>query len=174
MVRMTPPRAGTFIYHTHWHDPLQIRNAVYGPLIVLEPGQKYDPEHDRTFVFGAGVYPPFGYLLLANGHPEPGPVTLNVGTRYRLRLINITANIVDMRVRLTSNDAPVQWTIIAKDGADLPPAQLKTSTADMWLTVGETYDVEYQAASPALAKLEAWEASYPKEVLVPLRFVASK
>ncbi len=174
MVRMTPPRAGTFIYHTHWHDPLQIRNAVYGPLIVLEPGQKYDPEHDRTFVFGLGSYAPFGFVLLANGNPQPKPVTLHVGTRYRLRLINITSNIVDMRVRLTSSDAPVQWNIIAKDGADLPPAQLKTSTADMWLTVGETYDVEYQVASPTLAKLEAWEASYPWQVVVPLRFVVSK
>jgi FtsP/CotA-like multicopper oxidase with cupredoxin domain len=174
VVRMTPPRAGTFIYHTHWHDPLQIRNALYGPLIVLEPGQKYDPEHDRTFVFGLGKYAPFGFLLLANGNPEPGPVTLHVGTRYRLRLINITSNAVDMRVRLTSNDAPVQWNIIAKDGADLPPAQLKTSTADMWLTVGETYDVEYQVASPILAKLEAWEVGYPWQVVVPLQFVASK
>jgi manganese oxidase len=172
MVQLTPPRAGTYIYHTHWHDPLQIRNAVYGPLIVLEPGQKYDPEHDRTFVFGVGIYAPFGYMLLANGSPEPNPVALKVGTRYRLRLINITSNLVDMRVRLTSNDAPVQWTIIAKDGAALPPAQLRPSTADMWLTVGETYDVEYQAASPALAKLEAWEVSYPQEVLVPLQFAA--
>jgi FtsP/CotA-like multicopper oxidase with cupredoxin domain len=174
MVRMTPPRAGTFIYHTHWHDPLQIRNAVYGPLIVLEPGQKYDPQHDRTFVFGSGIYAPFGFVLLANGHPAPHPVTLHAGTRYRLRLINITSNIVDMRVRLTTNDAPVQWTIIAKDGADLPPAQLKQSAADMWLTVGETYDVEYQVASPTVAKLEAWEASFPLQVVVPLRFVASK
>lgn len=174
IARMTPPRAGTFIYHTHWHDASQLLNGLYGPLIVLEPGQKYDPEQDRTFVFSAGLYAPFGYLLLINGRPWPHPVTLHVGTRYRLRLINITDNLVDMRVRLISDDAPVQWKVIAKDGADLPPAQLKTSTADMWFTVGETYDVEYQAASPILAKLEAWDVGYPTPVTIPLKFVASK
>ncbi len=174
IARMTPPRAGTFIYHTHWHDASQILNGLYGPLIVLEPGQKYDPEEDRTFVFSIGKYAPFGYLLLINGNPQPDPVTLNVGTRYRLRLINITDDLVDMRVRLISNDAPVQWKVVAKDGADLPPAQLKTSTADMWLTVGETYDVEYQAARPILAKLEVWEVRFPTPAAIPLNFVASK
>jgi hypothetical protein len=34
---------------------------------------------------------------------------------------------------------PVQWKVIAKDGAGLPPAQLRSSTADMGITVGETY-----------------------------------
>jgi manganese oxidase len=172
--RMTPPRAGTFIYHTHWHDPAQILNGVYGPLIVLEPGQKYDPEHDRTIVFSIGKYDPFGYLLLINGNPQPDPLELHAGTRYRLRLINITDNFADMRVRLTSDGAPVQWKVIAKDGADLPPAQLKSSTADMFLTVGETYDVEYQAASPSVATLEVWEASLPTSMVLPLKFAASK
>jgi FtsP/CotA-like multicopper oxidase with cupredoxin domain len=41
IAHMTPPRAGTFIYHTHWHDNVQLLNGLYGPLIVLEPGQKY-------------------------------------------------------------------------------------------------------------------------------------
>ena len=152
----------------------QLLNGLYGPLIVLEPGQKYDPEHDRTFLFSIGKYAPFGYLLLINGHPQPDPVTLQVGTRYRLRLINITDNVVDMRVRLTSNDAPLQWKVVAKDGAALPQAQLKNSTAEMWLTVGETYDVEYQAASPIVANLEAWEIRFPSLVAIPLKFVASK
>jgi FtsP/CotA-like multicopper oxidase with cupredoxin domain len=31
VARMTPPRAGTFIYHTHWHDPSQLTNGIYGP-----------------------------------------------------------------------------------------------------------------------------------------------
>ena len=39
VARMAPPRAGTFIYHTHWHDRAQLLNGVYGPLIVVEPGQ---------------------------------------------------------------------------------------------------------------------------------------
>jgi manganese oxidase len=171
VARMTPPRAGTFVYHTHWHDEKQLLNGVYGPLIVLEPGQKYDPEHDRTFVFSIGKYAPFSYVLLINGNPEPYPVTLHSGTRYRLRFINISDNGSDMRVRLTSKDALVQWKVIAKDGADLPPAQLKSSSADMGITVGETYDVEYQTDTPGLANLQIWLPFFPVMVTQPVNFV---
>jgi FtsP/CotA-like multicopper oxidase with cupredoxin domain len=172
VVRMTPPRAGTFIYHTHWHDATQLLNGVYGPLIVLEPGQQFDPTHDRVFVFSAGRYPPFGYLMLMNGHPEPDPIELHAGERYRLRMINITDDIVDLRVRLISDDKPVQWKVVAKDGADLPAAQLKFSQADMPITVGETYDVEYQSDNPGVANLQIWEVTFPTPVTVPLKFSA--
>jgi FtsP/CotA-like multicopper oxidase with cupredoxin domain len=171
---MTPPRAGTFIYHSHWHDNAQLLNGLYGPLIVLEPGQKYDPEHDKTFVFSEGKYAPFGFLLLVNGHPQPDALELHASTQYRLRLINITDNAVDLRVRLTNKDLPVQWKVIAKDGADLPPAQLRLSKADMGITVGETYDVVYQAEAAGLAHLEIWEPLFPTPVNQPLSFVNAK
>ena len=38
VARFTPPRAGTFIYHTHWHDNAQLAGGLYGALLVLEPG----------------------------------------------------------------------------------------------------------------------------------------
>jgi len=175
IARMTPPRAGTFVYHTHWHDLAQILNGVYGPLIVLEPGQKYDPEHDRTVVFGEGNYVPFGYLLLVNGHPQPDPVDLQTGATYRLRLINITDNESDLHVRLSnSSGGPVQWKVVGKDGAALPPAQLKLSEADLGITVGEIYDVEYRADAPGLANLDVWETTYPSRATLPLNFVAPK
>jgi FtsP/CotA-like multicopper oxidase with cupredoxin domain len=174
IAHMTPPRAGTFIYHTHWHDGAQLLNGLYGPLIVLEPGQKYDPEHDRTFIFSMGKYAPFGFLLLVNGHPQPDPVELHTSTRYRLRLINITDNSADLRVRLMNKGVPVQWKVIAKDGADLPPAQLRFSTADMGITVGETYDVEFEADTPGLDDLEIREPSFPTPVTQPLQFKDAK
>jgi FtsP/CotA-like multicopper oxidase with cupredoxin domain len=174
VARMTPPRAGTFVYHTHWHDEKQLVNGVYGPLIVLEPGQKYDPEHDRTFVFSLGKYAPFSLMLLINGSPEPYPVRLQAGTKYRLRFINITPNASSLRVRLTSKDAPVEWKVVAKDGADLPPAQLKSSAADMGITVGETYDVEYQEDTPGFANLQIWLPVFPVMATQPLKFVAAK
>ncbi len=173
VARMTPPRAGTFIYHTHWHDSVQLLNGLYGPLIVLEPGQKYDAEHDRTFVFSAGRYAPFGYLLLVNGHPQPDPIDLRTSTRYRLRLINITDDIGDLVVRLMIKGVPVQWKVIAKDGADLPPVQLRHSAADMNIAVGETYDVEYEAAIPSLADLEIRVPRF-RPVTLPLTFVDAK
>jgi FtsP/CotA-like multicopper oxidase with cupredoxin domain len=174
VARFTPPRAGTLIYHTHWHDVIQLRNGLYGPLIVLEPGQKYDPELDKIFVFSMGKYIPFGLILLVNGHPEPDPIELHTGIRYRLRFINITDEESDLRVRLTNKDVPVQWKVIAKDGADLPPGQVRFSKADMGISVGETYDVEYQAEAPGLAELEIWQPSFPSKVTLPLKFVAPK
>ena len=142
IARFTPPRAGTFIYHTHWHDEAQIRNGLYGPLIVLEPGQKLDPDLDRTYVFSVGIYPPLGFAMLINGQPGPDPVPLHTGKRYRFRLINITDGGSDLRVRFVFKDQPVSWRVIAKDGADLPAAQVATSLADMFLPVGATSDVE--------------------------------
>jgi FtsP/CotA-like multicopper oxidase with cupredoxin domain len=174
VARMTPPRAGTFIYHTHWHDPKQLTSGLYGPLIVLEPGQKYDSERDRIFVFSMGRYVPFGYVFLVNGHPQPDPIQLHAGIRYRLRFINITDEEADLRVRLTNKDVPVQWKVVAKDGVDLPLAQLKVSTAEIGISVGETYDVEYQADTPGVAELKIWQVSFPSSVTQPLKFVAPK
>jgi manganese oxidase len=174
VARMIPPRAGTFIYHTHWHDETQLVNGVYGPLIVLEPGQKYDPEHDKTFVISTGQYAPFGAMLLVNGTPEPDPMELKTGTTYRLRLINITNNESDLRVRLDSKEAPVQWTVIAKDGADLPMAQRKSSPAEMGVTVGATYDVEYHSDHVGHAEMLIAAPGFEALIMQPLDFVSPK
>ena len=52
IVRITPPRAGTFIYHTHLHDYRQLSSGLYGPLIVIEPGETFDPATDHVIVLG--------------------------------------------------------------------------------------------------------------------------
>jgi len=174
VARMTPPRAGTFIYHTHWHDEAQLLNGMYGPLIVLEPGQTYDPERDRTFVFSTGRYTPFDLMLLVNGTPQPDPLVLHTGTRYRLRLINITRNDMDLRVRLTRKDVPVQWKVVAKDGADLPPAQQKFSAAEMIVPVGSTCDVEYQAESEGHVDMEVYAPGFQALTMQPFTFIPAK
>jgi FtsP/CotA-like multicopper oxidase with cupredoxin domain len=154
VARITPPRAGTFIYHSHWHDDTGIRNGLYGPLIVLEPGQKLDPDEDRIFVFSVGIYGPLGFMMLINGQPGPDPLPLRAGKRYRFRLINITDEGSDLRVRLLFKGEPVSWRAVAKDGADLPPAQIVTSSADMFLPVGSTCDLEVMLEKPGQPQLE--------------------
>jgi FtsP/CotA-like multicopper oxidase with cupredoxin domain len=64
VVQLTAPRAGTFIYHTHIDDVKQLSSGLYGPLIVLPPGEKFDPETDRVLVISrAGrVKPRFGSM----------------------------------------------------------------------------------------------------------------
>src|SRR5437660_1351776 len=85
-------RAGTFIYHTHWHDFLQLTGRLYGPLIVLRPGQTFDPETDKAVMIGLGAAHDTKSPLLPNGSAQPEPLRLKTGVKYRLRFINITPN----------------------------------------------------------------------------------
>jgi FtsP/CotA-like multicopper oxidase with cupredoxin domain len=174
VVRMAPPRAGTFIYHTHWHDQAQLENGIYGPLIVLPPGQKFDPASDKAFLFSLGVFEPFGELLLINGHPQPAPLRLVTGTKYRFRLINISPENVAMRTSLRKAGIPVQWRIIAKDGADLPLAAATMQTAEFGITVGETYDFEIQASAPQDLALEVYLPGPKLRVTQGLVFAAGR
>jgi hypothetical protein len=61
-----------------------------------------------------------------------------------LRLINITPANFALTFVLTDGFAPVQWTPLAKDGADLPQSQRHSREARQLVTVGETYDFEIQ------------------------------
>jgi FtsP/CotA-like multicopper oxidase with cupredoxin domain len=154
VARMTPPRAGTFIYHSHWHNQAQLQNGIYGPLIVVPPGQSFDASTDKIFLFSVGTFEPFGSILLINGSPQPAPLPLVVGAKYRFRLINIMPNQARARTSLRQAGVPAQWRAIAKDGADLPPVASTMKAADLPITVGETYDFEFQASTPQELTLE--------------------
>jgi manganese oxidase len=156
VARMTPPRAGTFIYHTHWHDVVQLTNGMYGALIVLPPGQQFDANTDKIFVFGQGTLDPFGPMLLINGHPQPRPLRLSAGKKYRLRLINIAPGLPAMRASLLQAGKPVQWRMIAEDGAELAPARAVAQPAEITITTGKTYDFEYEPAGPQELALEIY------------------
>jgi FtsP/CotA-like multicopper oxidase with cupredoxin domain len=147
VARMTPPRAGTFIYHTHWHDLLQLTNGIYGPLIVLPPGAQFDPGSDLAFVFSIGDFGALRELALINGTPQSKTLQLQVGKKYRFRFINISTNNQGMQVSLRNANGPVEWLNIAKDGVDLPPNMVRAAKAQLTITVGETYDVEFSTAT---------------------------
>jgi FtsP/CotA-like multicopper oxidase with cupredoxin domain len=147
VARMAPPRAGTFIYHTHWHDPSQLTNGIYGPLIVLPPKAQFDPASDLAFVFSIGDFGTLRELALINGTPQSKTLQLQTGRKYRLRFINISTNNQGMQVSLRNANGPVEWLNIAKDGVDLPPDIQRTAKAQLTITVGETYDVEFSTAT---------------------------
>jgi FtsP/CotA-like multicopper oxidase with cupredoxin domain len=143
--RIVPPRSGTFIYHTHWHDASQLTNGLYGPLIVLPEGEAFDPKSDLAFVFSIGDFGALQELALINGTPQSKNLHLETGRKYRFRFINISTNNQGMQVSLRSPSGPVEWVKVAKDGADLA-AHLSTKAQEM-ITVGETFDVEFSAAA---------------------------
>ncbi len=150
----TPPRAGTFIYHSHMDDQVQLSSGLYGALIVLEPGQSWDPATDRVMLLGVAGPDDVHAPLLLNGHSPAEPLELCAGVKYRFRFINIAPHDAQPRVSLLSGTEPVQWRAIGKDGAALPPAQATLRPARQVISVGETYDFEFEAPAPAELRLE--------------------
>jgi FtsP/CotA-like multicopper oxidase with cupredoxin domain len=149
-VRFTPPRAGTFIYHTHLHDYRQLTSGLYGPLIVVGDHETYDPTVDHVIVLGrSGLVTAEPSLLtepasvVINGDREPRLVW-RAGARHRVRLVNITPDDI-FSVTLQSGNGPATWTPIAKDGAPVPRADAQPGPARQTIAVGETYDFEYDA-----------------------------
>lgn len=172
IAHMTPPRAGTYIYHTHWHDVDQLTTGLYGALIVLEPGQKYDPEHDRVFVVSRSNPNFLTDALLVNGSAKPGVLQLSVGAKYRFRFINITPSDDDVRYSLLDNAKPTLWQPLAKDGADLPEFYRKPREATQSFAAGETYDYVFEPSKPGKLSLET--KFIPSNVVVPIEVVATQ
>jgi manganese oxidase len=153
VVRMTPPRAGTFIYHTHWHKVDQLSSGLYGPLIVLDPGQTLDPATDKVFLIARAGGDANHDPLLLNGSPQPNELHLTPGVRYRFRFINITPNDSFLIASLTRDAHVAQWRAISKDGAALPATQAVTKESSQLITVGETYDFEFVPEASAVYEL---------------------
>jgi FtsP/CotA-like multicopper oxidase with cupredoxin domain len=165
-VVLTPPRAGTFIYHTHMDELEQLRRGMYGPLLVLEPGQSHEPDKDLVFMIGdalAGGEP----RATVNGQREPPPLELSVGTRYRLRVVSILPA-APAQVRLLNDTVSLRWRPVAKDGADLAPAARVEGPAFLRpLGTGETYDFEWSPAAPmdAILDVQTGEGDTIRQVL---------
>jgi FtsP/CotA-like multicopper oxidase with cupredoxin domain len=151
VVAFTPPRAGTFIYHTHMDESAQLRSGMYGPMLVVEPGATFDPARDLVFMIGEAVEGA-GVAATLNGKREPADITLAAGTTYRLRLINILPADV-ASISLNADSVPVSWTPISKDGADLPTALRNLVPASLREGVGETYDFAWTPAGRMDAEL---------------------
>ena len=139
-VRFTPPRAGTFIYHSHFDEERQLGSGLYGPIIVLEPGVTYDPETDRTWILSQAGPTRQRATIILNGSTTP-VLELKAGQKYRIRLLNISAT-APLRLSVLADTVPIRWRAMAKDGADLPATQAVMRPARLMIGVGEAYDFE--------------------------------
>jgi FtsP/CotA-like multicopper oxidase with cupredoxin domain len=153
------------MYHSHFNEFQQIGSGMYGAIVVLEPGQTYDPETDRVLLFSDGgptlnvIMGPFPPVLL-NGQANPGEMSLNRGVTYRFRLINITAEGF-VAASLLDGEAPVSWTTVAKDGADLPASARRPGPAVVAFAAGEIYDVEFTPERTGTLTLRFGPAPFP-------------
>jgi len=161
-VRLLAPRAGTFIYHAHLNDIEQLSSGLYGPMIALAPGERFDPATDHAFIagwdspHGTPTVPPY---LLINGDSVTSPVLyLTRGKRQRFRFINMGLA-GQVRYTLQRDSTPVTWQALAKDGADLPPALAVRGPAVVVVSVGETGDFTFAPADTGTYRLTAGPAA---------------
>ena len=136
-----PPRAGTFMYHTHMNDLSQLSSGLYGALIVVPEGTTFHPETDKVLVLSRNGKRKDGELLL-NGSTTPDSIDLRAGVRYRLRFIDILAN-NSIVINAVQGGKPVEWIPLAKDGANLGSVQSVATPASFTIAPGETYDFTF-------------------------------
>ncbi|MBC7894401.1 MAG: multicopper oxidase domain-containing protein [Cytophagaceae bacterium] len=157
-VRFTPPRVGTFMYHSHFNEFEQIASGMVGAIVVKEPGEPLDATTDRVMLFSDDgpttnvIRGPFAQARL-NGHKGPYTIDVEAGRTHRLRLINIRTDYT-MKVSLLDGAQPTTWRLVAKDGADLPEAQATMRPSQLVLAPGEIYDVEFTPTAPGDLRLE--------------------
>ncbi len=144
VARLTVPRAGTFIYHTHMNDIEQLTSGLYGAIVVLEPGRRFDPATDHVYVMGwdgEEIDRATGPRVLVNGDSLPPPLELATGMTHRFRFVNIGPAAVHT-IELLRDTSLVRWRRLAVDGADLAPAQATAVPARHRISVGQTADFE--------------------------------
>ncbi len=181
--RFTPPRSGTFIYHSHVDEPRQHRAGLLGALVVRDSAPRDSGEDLVFFIKSARAEsdPEDAVPLEINGMTDPDTTVLRVGRSYRLRFIGMQVRFPNATVRLTarpdssypnlSDSLVVQWQPLAKDGADLPAAARSPRRAEQIVSMGETYDYEVVPARRGELRLEVRQAGPQGRLLVraPIR-----
>lgn len=167
--RFTPPRAGTFIYHPHADEVRQQQAGLSGAIVVLEPGEVYDPSHDIVLLVSTPRREADARVVLINGSSAPPPMEMRVGERYRLRVIDIHTFRPSMIARLVRDSTPVSWRAIAKDGMTLPPDQATMRPASQPVGNGETYDFEFVPSAPGDIRFMMTSAAGTPLATLPIR-----
>jgi FtsP/CotA-like multicopper oxidase with cupredoxin domain len=151
----TPPRSGTFPYHSHLNERHQIESGMYGAIIVTDKPR--DLAHDHLVLVGGGgpaVYHKIeSPYAMVNGRVSPEPLRLTAGEVHRIRIVSIHP---DWRISFTlRNDSTIaRWRAIAKDGFTMPAAQATERMANVNMGPGETADFEFRPTKPGEWRLE--------------------
>jgi len=169
---ITPPRAGTFIYHTHMDDVWQLRGGLAGPLIVLEPGATYDASSDHVFTITTTHAWSDVLKIFVNGTSTPPAITCRVGVLQRLRFINMSTFWTNAIVSLSAASRTLEWKPLQVDGAYVSPKHRAPESAVQFITIGETRDFTFVPHETGDLELQFWpDATVPNIVTVPIRVV---
>jgi FtsP/CotA-like multicopper oxidase with cupredoxin domain len=146
--RFTPPRSGTFIYHTHLEEMRQQQAGLTGALLIVDSPASYDPATDWVMLVTSPRRIADDNVVWLNGTSTPAARTMRVGLRYRLRFINMHTSRPNMIMRIQRGDTVQTWRALAKDGLDLPSEQAVAGQAQVQMGNGETYDFEFTPTEP--------------------------
>ena len=135
----TPPRSGTFMFHSHANESVQIDLGLAAPLVVVDDRERHDEAAEAVLLIGGNGAA--GESPWINNRPPGTPIELAADRSTRLRIININPDALAM-VTLVADADTLTWRPIAKDGADLPPALAVNQPARRLVGVGEILDVE--------------------------------
>ena len=171
----TPPRSGTFPYHSHLHEMRQIGSGMYGAIIVSDTPR--DTTRDHLIVAGGGGLPVFykqsPNFLLVNGRSQPAPIRMKLGETNRVRIVSIHADEV-LHFRFGSEEQVARWKPLARDGADLPQALRGATLALTSMGPGETADFTYTPTKAGDMMLEVWIGRGGQRVVVPVTVAAKR
>jgi manganese oxidase len=167
--RFTPPRSGTFIYHTHVDEVRQQRAGLSGALLVLDDPKEYDPEHDVVLLITIPRKRADANVVLLNGSATPASRMMRAGQHYRLRFINVHTARPSMRMRLLRDSSLLTWRGLAKDGMDLPADQVREGPSEIQMGNGETYDFDFVPPTAGDYRLDVTAATGTLLVSMPIR-----
>ena len=174
VARFTPPRAGTFIYHTHVDETVQQLSGLAGPLIVLESGRTLDAATDHVILITTPpVWEDEMRAVLLNGSASPEPLTVRAGVAQRLRFINMTVRRPISQVEVWRDSTLLSWRPLARDGADLPAAWQVARPARAPITIGETLDFAFTAVVPGDSRVVVRAANGVILAVMPLKLIAA-
>lgn len=195
--RFAPPDAGTFWYHPHSHETVQLERGLYGALVVHGPGEpELDAERvlvlDDVALDRRGQIKPPGKWIehhdgrqgdtrLVNGRREP-ELTIAAGQVERWRIVNAAGA---RYVRLSIGGRP--FTILGTDGglltAPVTVTEVLLTPADRVdlavgpFSEGETLSIEslkYDRMTVARSKVDRFAtlrvgARAPSRAVIPER-----
>jgi FtsP/CotA-like multicopper oxidase with cupredoxin domain len=168
--RFTPPRSGTFIYHTHVDEIRQQQAGLSGALLVVDDPASFNAARDWVMLITIPrKTEDANTVVLLNGSAQPAPREMRVGERYRLRFINAHTFRPSMRMRLLRESALLEWRALAKDGMDLPADQALTGAAEVQMGNGETYDFEFAPTSAGEIRVDVTSAAGELLVSMPIK-----
>jgi FtsP/CotA-like multicopper oxidase with cupredoxin domain len=167
--RFTPPRSGTFIYHTHIDEVRQQQAGLSGALLVVDDRAAYDRERDMVLLVSVPRRDvEAAKVVLLNGSSTPAVKEMRVGVHYRLRFINIHTFRAAMRMRLLRDSTLLEWRAVAKDGMELPGDQAITSPSEIQMGNGETYDFDFAPSTPGNLHVDVTNAAGVLLVSMPI------